>query len=885
MQELSLQPLERNASLPDTLLPLPITVDLSEPIAPSIRKNQPAARISVRGKFLFQGQQRLDVCGVTYGPFSGADHFTDAAIVARDFEVMREHGINTIRVYTVPPTWLLDKAHAVGLNVMVGLPWEQHVAFLTDDSLCDDIERNVRRQVRLVAGHPAIFCYIVGNEISSAIVRWHGPEAIERFIHRLYQAVKQEDSLALVTYANFPSTQYLRLPFLDFVSFNVYLENRQEMSKYLASLHHECDDRPLLLTEVGLDSSKDNEASQAMVLDWQVRTTFEAGCAGVVLFSWTDEWTAGGMEITDWKFGLTTRDRKPKPALAAVARAFADVPFPASTQWPAATVIVCTHNGQRTLSECLEAVGRVEYPNLEVIVVDDGSTDATAQIAARFPVKLIRCEHQGLSAARNTGMTAAGGEYVAYLDDDARPDRSWLKYAVMSLMHSNDAGVGGPNLPCPEDGLTARCVAESPGNATHIMLTERVAEHIPGCNMVFRKSALLAVGGFDPQFWIAGDDVDLCWRLQEQGMTLGFSPAAVVWHHRRGTVRGYLRQQVNYGKAEAELERKWPHKYNMPGHLAWVGRLYARDVAISSSAGQRKIFYGAWGSALFQTAHAVPASLLATFPTMPDWYLVTIALAGISVLGVFWSPLLIAVPLLAAAMLLKFASIATCFINHWRQSIGPDRESRLKAASLTTMLHSLQPLARFWGRTCGGLTPWRWCDVRSIAPASSTSKPFPITLPLPRTLGFWSETWQPRTQRLETLKSAVRETGVAVRSGGSFDRWDLEVRGGVVGAARLLSSVEEHGQGRQLTLIRIWPKFRAITFLAMVTLLSLAILAWSEHHKLSATLLVLAAALLIYRCLRDTTVAIGTLVAVLGNDAAMGKLTDLTNRLQRSQRG
>jgi len=96
----------------------------------------------------------------------------------------------------------------------------------------------------------------------------------------------------------------------------------------------------------------------------------------------------------------------------------------------------------------------------------------------------------------------------------------------------------------------AAYVAASPGGPTHVLLDDEVAEHIPGCNMAFRREALHAIGGFDPIFRAAGDDVDLCWRLQNKGYKIGFSPAAVVWHFRRNTVRDYLKQQRGYGKAE-----------------------------------------------------------------------------------------------------------------------------------------------------------------------------------------------------------------------------------------------------------------------------------------------------------------------------------------------
>jgi GT2 family glycosyltransferase len=136
------------------------------------------------------------------------------------------------------------------------------------------------------------------------------------------------------------------------------------------------------------------------------------------------------------------------------------------------------------------------------------------------------------------------------------------------------AGVGGPNVPPRADSASAHQVARAPGGPLHVLLSDDRAEHIPGCNMAFRREALIAIGGFDPRFRVAGDDVDICWRLQERGWTIGFSPGAVVLHSRRRTVRAYLRQQAEYGKAEALLERKWPQRYNRRGHVVWSGTVY-----------------------------------------------------------------------------------------------------------------------------------------------------------------------------------------------------------------------------------------------------------------------------------------------------------------------
>ncbi len=135
---------------------------------------------------------------------------------------------------------------------------------------------------------------------------------------------------------------------------------------------------------------------------------------------------------------------------------------------------------------------------------------AAAARRFRYDVKLIQTENHGLSSARNVGASAASGEIVAYIDDDAWPDVHWLSYLAMAFASGDYAGVGGPNIAPPSDGNVADCVANAPGGPIHVLLTDDIAEHVPGFNMAFRRSALKAVGGFDPTFRVAGDDVDLC---------------------------------------------------------------------------------------------------------------------------------------------------------------------------------------------------------------------------------------------------------------------------------------------------------------------------------------------------------------------------------------
>src|SRR5437867_12847897 len=111
---------------------------------------------------------------------------------------------------------------------MVGLRWEQHVTLLGDSRTVRAIGARVSGAVRKCAGQPAVMCYAVANEIPAGIVRWLGGRRVERFIEKLYRVVKAEDPEGLVTYVNFPTTEFLELPFLDFFCFNVYLESRSE---------------------------------------------------------------------------------------------------------------------------------------------------------------------------------------------------------------------------------------------------------------------------------------------------------------------------------------------------------------------------------------------------------------------------------------------------------------------------------------------------------------------------------------------------------------------------------------------------------------------------------------------------------------------------------
>jgi len=815
-------------------------------------------RPEARGKFLFAGGEKLLLRGVTYGTFAPGEDgepYPDDDTIRRDFAAMASLGINAVRTYTPPPARLLRAARDHGLRVLVGLAWETHVAFLDEPGRADAIVKRMREEVRRIARHPAVLGYAIGNEIPAGIVRWYGARRMERFLGRLARAVRAEDPDALVTYVSFPTTEYLHLPFLDFVCFNVFLERQSDLRDYVAHLHHVAGDRPLVLTEIGLDSARNGYDEQARSVEWQIRTAFAGGSAGAFVFAWTDEWHRGGHEVAEWDFGLVDRLRRPKPSLRAAALAFAEAPFPPGVRWPRVSVVVCSRNGSRTIRDCLDALRVLEYPDFEVIVVDDGSTDETAAIAAEREYRVLQTGGVGLSEARNVGLRAASGEIVAYLDDDAFPDVDWLTYLAATFMSTPHAGVGGPNVTPREDGWLARCVANAPGGPIHVLLTDHEAEHIPGCNMAFRRDVLLSIEGFDPRFRAAGDDVDVCWRLQDAGHTLGFSPGALVWHHRRGSARAYWRQQAGYGRAEALLEQKWPERYNRSGHLTWFGRLYNNGQVPGWRRG--RIYHGVWGAAPFQSVYTPTPRMWWSLPAMPEWYLAVAALMLLGAMGALWAPLFVALPLAAAGILIPLAQAA---LGGVRASFPHGPRSRGKLLGMrvvTAALHAIQPLARLRGRVRMGLTPWR--RRRSHAWA----------VPRPVTLTAWSESWREPVAWLAVLEHSLRDQGSVVRRGGAFDRWDMEVRHGTFGSVRVLTAVEEHGNGRQLVRLRAWPHMSRIAVAVIAVAGALAALAGLDGAWNAGVVFLTLAAAGLAVTLHDAACAMGAVRC--GLDALAGR--------------
>jgi GT2 family glycosyltransferase len=776
---------------------------LTLPNSPTLEANTSVARdrntVFVDGKFLLVNGRRFWVKGVTYGSFQANEEgepFPPHAQLCDDFAQMRDAGVNTVRIYTPPSDRIADAAADAGLMLVPDIGWGPRCCELDDSERMQFLRGWVRDHARRLANHPAILMFSLGNEVPPLMVRWYSRRRIESFLKSLYEIVKEEAPQSLVTYVNHPPTEHLNLEFLDVISYNVYLEREPEFRRYLARLQMLAGDRPLFLAELGLDGGTHGHEAQAESLDWQLRAVWEKGLCGAAVYSWTDEWSIFDQEIEGWSFGITDIERRPKPALGAVQQIYSAEPSElVDPPRPKVSVVVANYNGAATLDRCLGSLGNLTYPNYEVVVVNDGSTDHSQSIIERHPVRSITVSNGGLSRARNLGVEAATGDIVAFIDSDAWADSDWLHFLVTTLEEHGAAAVGGPNLSPPEDGFVAQCVDWAPGNPTHVLVDDEQAEHVPGCNMAFRKEALLTIKGFEPRHRAAGDDVDVCWKLLARGEQIVFSPGAFVWHHRRGSVRAFWRQQVGYGVAEGHLARYYPGRFNVFGDLVWAGSVYdGLHLGLRGQGLPRlfppRVYQGRFGSAPFQSIYQPFRAWWFQIFTTAEWQLVTVLLALSSGLA-FWSQSAAAIYLLivTAAMMFATLSVASVPAQHAVHRLRWKGRRGAAAKLMITFLHIMQPLARGWGRLRGS-----WDDGR---------EPYPEFPAEQRLYGNLRQ----REEWLNRLQEHLRACGWSCRPTCNWGEADLDILGPGPYTLKLCSTYEEDlERGQHYVRYRIRPR-------------------------------------------------------------------------------
>ena len=243
------------------------------------------------------------------------------------------------------------------------------------------------------------------------------------------------------------------------------------------------------------------------------------------------------------------------------------------TSTPFISVIVPALNEERTMRECIISLLGIDYPHdcREILVVDNSSTDRTAEIVKSFPVQYLHEDRPGASHARNRGIKASKGAIIAFTDADCVVTTGWLRQLVRGFEDEAVGAVEGETVAYPPDTPLERFIARR-SYSQRARRRSPLYPYVILTNVAFRREVFDQIGLFDTRFPAAGgEDVDLTWRfLQETDLKLRYNPSAVVFHRHRSNVRGFFAQQMRDGRSLAILQAKYPSR------LPWGWRKEAR---------------------------------------------------------------------------------------------------------------------------------------------------------------------------------------------------------------------------------------------------------------------------------------------------------------------
>lgn len=219
------------------------------------------------------------------------------------------------------------------------------------------------------------------------------------------------------------------------------------------------------------------------------------------------------------------------------------------TSWPLVSVVIVTFNGKEFLQSCLNSVVKSDYPDLEILLIDNGSSDGSVELIKKlfrnYPCIKLICNKKNLgpAAGRNIGVGAARGKYVAFLDDDTEVDPNWLTEAVNVMESDPSIGAAQSKLLLIDQRnkfdyagdylsqygfLVQRVNFEEVDDGQLDEVVEIFSTKSAG--MIVRRDVLLNIGGFDEDYFIYMEETDLCWRIWLNNYRVIFIPMSIVYH-------------------------------------------------------------------------------------------------------------------------------------------------------------------------------------------------------------------------------------------------------------------------------------------------------------------------------------------------------------------
>ena len=240
--------------------------------------------------------------------------------------------------------------------------------------------------------------------------------------------------------------------------------------------------------------------------------------------------------------------------------------IPALLEFPMVSIIVPVHNRPGEIEECLKSLEGLDYPadRLETIVVDDASTDHTPEIVSRFSVRLIRLKNNRQAPyCRNLAAEKTSGDILAFVDSDCLVDSLWLKELLPTFRSASMGAVGGlVDSYFNRSGLDRyEAVNSSLIMGQHGMRSQKTdtAFYVPSCNLLVKRNVFRSIGGFREEL-VVGEDVDLCWRIQDQGFQVAFQPVGRVLHKHRNRLLPFCKRRFEYGTSESLLQKLHPKR-------------------------------------------------------------------------------------------------------------------------------------------------------------------------------------------------------------------------------------------------------------------------------------------------------------------------------------
>jgi cellulose synthase/poly-beta-1,6-N-acetylglucosamine synthase-like glycosyltransferase len=223
------------------------------------------------------------------------------------------------------------------------------------------------------------------------------------------------------------------------------------------------------------------------------------------------------------------------------------VSSPRPDEPPFVSVVVPVRDGESTIGDCLDAVLATDYPpdRREILAVDNGSTDRTAELIRARPVRYLQEPKRGVSNARNRGIAESGGEILAFIDADCIVDPQWLTALVKPFEDPEVGCVGGELRHAPAETTAERQAVRLLGEWQQFAISSNPAYAITA-NAAYRRDVLERIGGFDPHMTRA-QDVELGLRFHRHSdLRLAYGKGAIARHRNRSTQIGFFRQQLGW---------------------------------------------------------------------------------------------------------------------------------------------------------------------------------------------------------------------------------------------------------------------------------------------------------------------------------------------------